>query len=276
MQKTALEEARSASLKIDRQERLLMLEYVTGRSLPTLIARKEPLDPDQSSRLSDLIEQREKGVPLQLLLGTAAFLDFDLEVTQGVFIPRPETEQLVERTLDELNEDPGLILELGTGMGAIAIALAQKFPEARLIATDISPIALRLAERNAERMKIRERIRFVMGNLFGFEGALELEGKLDLLISNPPYIPTGLLAKLPPEVRNFDPLISLDGGPDGFRIVKRILDETERFLAPKGLAALEIDPLLSELLERYAETSPLQFKKGVDSYGNLRFLFVRR
>jgi len=274
MQKTALEEARSASLKIDWHERLLLLEYVAGRSLPTLITRKEPLDPDQSSRLSDLIEQREKGVPIQLLLGTAAFLDFEVEVRPEVFIPRPETEQLVERTLDELNEAPKVILELGTGTGAIAIALAQRFPGARLIATDLAPVALRLAERNAERMK--EHIQFVMGNLFGFEGASRLEGKLDLLISNPPYIPTGLLAKLPPEVRNFDPLISLDGGSDGFRIVKRILDETERFLAPKGLAALEIDPLLSEPLKRYAETSPLQFKRGVDSYGNLRFLFVRR
>ena len=274
MQKTALEEVRSASAKISWQERLLLFEYVAARSLPTLIARKEPLDPDQSSRLSNLIEQREKGVPLQLLLGTAAFLDFEVEVRPGVFIPRPETEQLVERTLAELNEAPKVILELGTGTGAIAIALAQRFPEARLIATDISPVALRLAECNAERMK--EHIQFVMGNLFGFEGASRLEGKLDLLISNPPYIPTGLLAKLPPEVRNFDPFISLDGGSDGFRIVKRILDETERFLAPKGLAALEIDPLLSEPLECYAETSPLQFKTGVDSYGNLRFLFVRR
>ncbi len=274
MQKTALEEVRSASLKISWQERLLLLEYVAARSLPTLIARKEPLDPDQSSRLSDLIEQREKGVPLQLLLGTAAFLDFEVEVRPGVFIPRPETEQLVERTLAELNEAPKIILELGTGTGAIAIALTQRFPEARLIATDISPVALRLAERNAERMK--EHIQLVMGNLFGFEGASRLEGKLDLLISNPPYIPTGLLAKLSPEVCNFDPFISLDGGSDGFRIAKRILDETERFLAPKGLAALEIDPLLSEPLRRYAETSPLQFKTGVDSYGNLRFLFVRR
>ncbi|MBA7594322.1 Release factor glutamine methyltransferase [subsurface metagenome] len=77
-------------------------------------------------------------------------------------------------------------------------------------------------------------------------------------------------------MRNFDPLIALDGGSDGFRVVERILDKAERFLAPKGLAAIEIDPLLEEPLERYAETSPLQFKKGVDSYGNLRFLFVRR
>jgi release factor glutamine methyltransferase len=276
MKKTALEEARSASAKIPWQERLLLLEYVAARSLPTLIAEKESLDPDQSSRLFDLIEQRQKGVPIQLLLGTAAFLDFEVEIRPRVFIPRPETAQLVERTLTELNEAPKVILELGTGTGAIAIALARSFPQALLTATDLAPVALSLAERNAERMKVRERIRFVMGNLFGFEGALELEGKLGLLIANPPYVPTDLLAKLPPEVRNFDPPISLDGGPDGFRIVKRILDETERFLAPKGLLALEIDPLLSKPLGRYAETSSLRFKKGVDSYGNLRFLFVRR
>jgi len=274
MQKTAFEEARSASLKIDWQEKLLLLEYVTAKSLPDLVVDRASLTTEQKGQLIDLMKRREEGTPLEILVGTASFLDFELEVRPGVFIPRPETAQLVERTLAELNEGPGLIMELGTGTGAIAIALAQKFHEARLIATDISPIALRLAERNAERLK--EHIQFVMGNLFGFEGASKLEGKLDLLISNPPYVPTGLLAKLPPEVRNFDPPISLDGGPDGFRIVKRILDGAERFLAPKGLLALEIDPLLSKPLERYAETSPLQFKTGVDSYGNLRFLFVRR
>ncbi|MEA3312335.1 MAG: peptide chain release factor N(5)-glutamine methyltransferase [candidate division WOR-3 bacterium] len=276
MQKTAFEEARSASLKIDWQERLLLLEYVTAKSLPDLVVDRASLTTEQKEQLIDLMKRREEGTPLEILVGTAPFLDFELEVRPGVFIPRPETAQLVERTVAELNETPKVILELCTGTGAIAIALARRFHEASLIATDLAPVALRLAERNAERMKIRERIRFVIGNLFGFEGASKLEGKLDLLISNPPYIPTGLLAELAPEVRNFDPLISLDGGPDGFRVTERILDGAERFLSPKGLLALEIDPLLYKPLERYAETSPLQFKTGVDSYGNLRFLFVRR
>jgi len=274
MSKTAIEEARQASAKISWQERLLLLEHVAARSLPELVVDRASLTHEQKGQLIDLVKRREEGTPLEILVGTASFLDFELEVRPGVFIPRPETAELVERTVDELGKAPKVILELGTGTGAIAIALARSFPEARLIATDVSPIALRLAERNAERLK--EHIQFVRGNLFEFEGALKLEGRLDLLISNPPYIPTDLLAWLPGEVRNFDPLIALDGGSDGFRVVERILDKAERFLAPKGLAAIEIDPLLSEPLERYAETSPLQFKKGVDSYGNLRFLFVRR
>jgi len=274
MSKTAIEEARQASAKIPWQERLLLLEHVAARSLPELVVDRASLTHKQKGQLIDLVKRREEGTPLEILVGTASFLDFKLEVRPGVFIPRPETAELVERTVDELGKAPKVILELGTGTGAIAIALARSFPEARLIATDISPIALRLAERNAERLK--EHIQFVMGNLFEFEGALKLEGRLDLLISNPPYIPTDLLVWLPGEVRNFDPLIALDGGSDGFRVVERILDKAERFLAPKGLAAIEIDPLLEEPLERYAETSPLQFKKGVDSYGNLRFLFVRR
>lgn len=252
-----------------------MLEYVTAKSLPDLVVERTPLTPEQGKRFFELVRQREKTIPLQILLGTAAFLDFHLEVAQGVFIPRPETAQLVERTLAELNEVPKIILELGTGTGAIAIALARSFPQALLTATDLAPVALSLAERNAERMKVRERIRFVMGNLFEFEGALELEGKLGLLIANPPYIPTGLLAELPVEVRDFDPPMALDGGPDGFRVAERILDGAERFLAPEGLVALEIDPLLEEPLRRYAEASTLRFKKGVDNYGNLRFLFGR-
>lgn len=274
MSKTAIEEARQASAKISWQERLLLLEHVAARSLPELVVDRASLTTEQKGQLIDLVKRREEGTPLEILVGTASFLDFELEVRPGVFIPRPETAELVERTVDELGKAPKVILELGTGTGAIAIALARSFPEARLIATDISPIALRLAERNAERLK--EHIQFVMGNLFEFEGALKLEGRLDLLISNPPYIPTDLLAWLPGEVRNFDPLIALDGGSDGFRVVERILDEASRFLSPKGLAAIEIDPLLSKPLERYAETSPLQFKKVVDNYGNLRFLFVRR
>jgi release factor glutamine methyltransferase len=229
----------------------------------------------QEELFLELLGRRKAGIPLAALIGSVDFLNLRLKVKPWVFIPRPETEQLVQRTLDELEGTPNVILELGTGTGAIAIALALKFPQAKIIATDLSPIALGLARENAETLGALQHINFLKANLFDFKGSGELEGKVDLLISNPPYIPTERLALLPEEVRSFDPPLSLNGGPDGFRVVERILDGTSRFLAPRGLAAIEIDPLLEEPLKRYAKTSPLHFRTGVDTYGNLRFLFVR-
>ena len=275
MSKTAIDAARSAYPSLSWQEKLFLLEHVTGKPVPELAANQTPLTSTQEELFLELLGYRKAGIPLAALIGSIDFLDFRLKVMPWVFIPRPETEQLVLRTIEELDGIPNVILELGTGTGAIAIALARRFPQTRIIATDLSPIALELAGENAETLGASGRIGFLKANLFDFKAAEELEGKVDLLISNPPYIPTDRLALLPAEVGKFDPPLSLNGGPDGFRVVERILDGTSRFLAPKGLAAIEIDPVLKEPLKRYARTSSLVFKTGVDTYGNLRFLFVR-
>ncbi len=275
MSKPAIEAARTSHTGVPWQERLFLLKHVTGSPVAELILNKTLLSLQQEKEFLHLLKQRETGAPLAVLVGSVEFLDFKLLLTPWVFIPRPETEQLLTRTLEELDRQPEVILELGTGTGALAIALAKEFPGAAIIATDLSPIALRLAKHNAENLGVSDRIRFIKANLFEFEEARDLKNNVDLLISNPPYIPTDNIPSLPPEVNDFDPPLALNGGPDGFRVVDRILNKTKGFLASGGLAAIEIDPALAEPLDAYAATSLLHFMKGVDNYGNLRFLFVR-
>lgn len=276
MSKLAIEAARTSHPELPFRERLFLLEHVTGRSVPELIAGKISIEAKKEEEFLYLLKQRKQGAPIAALTGWVNFCNMKLKVAPWVFIPRPETEQLVTRTLEELLAPPRVIVELGTGTGAIAIALARAFPHARIVATELSPMALNLAKINATKQKMDRRIEFVRGNLFKFPEACMLAGKIDLLISNPPYIPTELLTTLPVEVRNFDPPLALNGGPDGFRVTARILDQVSKYLSAKGLTAIEIDPLVSEPLKDYTRSSPLIFSTGVDSFGNLRFLFVRK
>ncbi|MBN2378890.1 peptide chain release factor N(5)-glutamine methyltransferase [candidate division WOR-3 bacterium] len=261
---------------IDLDDRLFILEYLTGRSVADLIVDQTRLSLREIKKYNDLLELRRSGTPLQLIFGTSWFIDFEVSVSPGVFIPRPETEQLVEQTLEKTSAKPKIILEIGAGTGAVSIALARAFPEARVYSTDLSPAAVDLARKNAASLGIKDRIRFINADLFDFSDSKQLECRVDLLISNPPYLPTSRLNTLPPEVRNFDPVLALDGGEDGFLVLKALLDNTERFLSTNGFAAFEIDPVLKKPLKNYTRSSNLDFEYGVDNYRNLRFLFVRR
>lgn len=275
MSKQAIEAARTASGNVPWRERLLLLECALHKPIPQILLERTVLDDEALARFDELLSVRQKGIPIQLLLGNACFLDFQLEVEPGVFIPRPETAQLVEWTTDKLPREPKVIVELGIGTGAISIALARIFTDASIVAVDINPQALSLAKRNAKRLRVASRIKFVLGDLFDFHEAEKYDRHVDLIISNPPYIPTGLLDTLPSEVVDFDPIIALDGGPDGFAVIERILDNSLRYLSAEGVIALEIDPLLEEPLKNYMADSACSCLTGVDSFKNLRFLLVR-
>lgn len=275
MSSQAIKQARRICSEIPWRERVALLEHLAGEKIADIIRDRTLLSGHQSRCFEELLEQRRKGVPLQLITGTAMFMDFAVKIEPGVFIPRPETEELCQHIFAELAREPETILELGTGSGIIAIALARRYPGARITATDLSPAALSLATRNARDLGVEKRINFKQGDLFNFQGADELRGSVDLLLSNPPYVPTSHIEGLQPEVKDYDPALALDGGEDGFRMVRRILDDAPSYLAPEGLAALEIDPTLDAPLEEYRSKSDLWMKTGVDFAGNLRFLFVR-
>ncbi len=275
MSKLAIDTARSIKTPLGWTERRIILEHVTGSNLPQLLMKKTTLTPEQNQLFKTLVKKCESRIPIALVLGTTPFLDFNLKVSPWVFLPRPETEQLVESIFEKTCESPKIIMELGTGTGAISIALARKFQLAKIFAIDLSPLALRLAKKNALSLGVANRIHFIKANLFSFPQATALNSKVDLLISNPPYIPTNRLAKLPPQVRLFDPPLALDGGHDGFRILEKILDSLPYFLSEKGIAAFEIDPVLEKPLTEYQKTSKMLFETKLDSYKNLRFLFVR-
>lgn len=198
------------------------------------------LNAKQENSFRHLIEQRARRVPLAYLLGNQPFLGLDIEVGEGALIPRPETEELVDeashlfkpRAQEALN-----ILEIGTGTGCIAVALASLFPRAAVYATDISESALTLARRNADKHHRTRQIRFLAEDLFKPDA--KRAGWADLIISNPPYIPTAELDRLEPEVRR-EPRLALDGGPDGLKHLKAIIADAPAMLKPGGWLALEI------------------------------------
>ncbi|MDE2238051.1 MAG: peptide chain release factor N(5)-glutamine methyltransferase, partial [Elusimicrobia bacterium] len=172
-------------------------------------------------------------------LGNQPFMGLEIKVSPAALIPRPETEGLVCEALELLKpraEEPLTLLELGTGTGCIAIALARALPQATIYATDVSQAALRLAEQNALAHHVARRIRFVQEDLFGASGP---RGWADLAISNPPYIPTAELARLEPELL-CEPRLALDGGKDGLAAIRAIVAAAPGVLKPGGWLALEI------------------------------------
>lgn len=275
MSKPAIEFSRNLATNISWQERLFLLEHLTGKPIPSIVSERTTLTSSQESLFVEMIKEREKGKPFDLIVGRKRFLDFDVEVEPGVFIPRPETEELLENVFAKISDEPELAVDLCTGTGVIAIALAKRFPNARILATDLSPAALSLAGRNALSNGVADRITFKKADLLGSEDAQNLEKKINLLVSNPPYVPTSVIDTLEKEVKLYDPLLALDGGPDGSNVVKRILDLLPRFLSPGGLAAIEIDPCLEKPLERYEKEYSLVLNREVDISGNLRFLYAR-
>ena len=214
----------------------------------------EPLTPDVRDRYRDLIARRENRMPVAYLTGVKEFWSLPLRVTPAVMIPRPETEILVEAALTHLrrmlrlhgtgrrrSSRSLLVADVGTGSGAIAIALARELPEIQCYATDISWEACEVAQENARAHGVAARITFLEGDLLQPLFARCLQGRLDLLISNPPYIPTSLLKLLSPEVQH-EPRLALDGGPDGLAYHRRIIAEAPDLLRPGGSLLLEIDP----------------------------------
>jgi len=218
------------------------------------------------------LEKRQTGIPLQYLLGTQPFLDVELAVDDRVLIPRFETEDLVTRIFSKV-PNPDVIIDIGTGSGAIAIVLARHYARATVIATDISQPALAVARTNIIRYGLQNRIRLHRADLFNFPGSEDFRTRVDLVVSNPPYVRTGDIKRLMAEVRNYEPRIALDGGPDGLAVIRPLLERAPDFLKPDGLVALEIDPGLVPAIMPLTRAAPV-FEPDVS--GLDRYLFVRR
>lgn len=223
-----------------RREAGSLLIHVLARERAYLIAHSdEHLTTDALTRFRDAAERRAAGEPLQYITGHQEFFGLDFEVTPDVLIPRPETELLVEAALELLKDkSEPLICDVGTGSGCIPIAITHTRRDTRAVAIDISPRALQVAARNAERHNIRNRLRLVASDCFA--ALEESAARFQMILSNPPYVAEDSLAGLQREVREHEPRIALTPGQDGLRIIKRLLEDAPRFLLPAGYLLMEI------------------------------------
>ena len=182
-----------------------------------------------------VVARRTRREPISYITGTREFWGLDFEVTPDVLIPRHETELVVEEALERLEKDSHpLIVDVGTGSGCLAVVLAREVPGARVIATDLSAGALRVARRNAVRHGVADRVTFVETSfMHGIEEAA------DLIVSNPPYVPTVSAPGLTPEVRDYEPSVALFGGEDGLEGLRRVLGESVARLVPGGWLIME-------------------------------------
>jgi release factor glutamine methyltransferase len=234
----------------DRDAELLLL-HVLGLDRAAFHAHPErPVAAVAEARYRDLVERRARREPLQYLTGVQEFWSLPFRVTPAVLIPRPETEGILEAVVAlPLPQGSGRprLLDLGTGSGCLAIAVAHSFPDARVVATDVSAEALEVARDNARTLGVADRIRFVQGDL---GDALAAEStapavpvkpwRFDVILSNPPYIAAADLEELAPEVRDHEPRVALTPGPDALAVHRRILELAADLLAPGGWLLVEI------------------------------------
>ena len=195
----------------------------------------KPLEPAEVAAYREAVRRRARREPVAYITGEREFWSLGLRVDRRVLIPRPETEVLVERCLPRMGA-AGVLLDLGTGSGAVALALLSERPGWRAVGVDASAGALEVARENARRLGLGERAEFLEGDLYE-----PVAGRrFDLIVSNPPYVPSAELDRLEPEVCRYEPRRALDGGPDGLSVIRRIVAGAAEHLADGGLLALEI------------------------------------
>lgn len=228
---------RKGGVERARFEAEILLAYSLGLGrLDLYLNPDRVLSEEEQALFRELLKKRREGVPLQYLTGEVQFMDCSLKVTNDVLIPRFETEELIERIVDDVDKEGELsILDLGTGSGAIAIALAKLLEDARVKAVDISAAALKVAQENAERNGVIDRIEFAYSDWFE-----NVAGRFDLIVSNPPYINPEELNSLPKEVKDHEPPIAWNGGEEGVEELKKIIVEAPLHLKGGGRLYLEI------------------------------------
>lgn len=258
----------------------------------------KPLTMEERDVLRVAVSRRGAGEPLQYITGEVGFRYITVEVEPGVLIPRPETEVLVSEALAELNlprvadrvessddgtdciVEPDLpaidVLDMCTGTGCIACSIAHEYPAAHVLATDIAPEALALAQKNANLLGLDERIEVIESDLFDAISASS-QDRFDLIVSNPPYIPTAILAGLDREVVDFEPTLALDGGEDGLDLFRRMITPALQCLKPGGVLAVELhEDCLDQACQLVCEAGFDQARIVKDLAGRDRILIAHR
>jgi release factor glutamine methyltransferase len=249
-----------------------LMMFTLGCDRAYLYAHPErELLPDEHSRFAEYIDERSTGKPAQYITGHQEFWGLDLVVSPAVLIPRPETEHVVETVLEIAKQSDAAtyvheslkIVDVGTGSGCIAIALASELPGAQLFATDVSPDALEMARANAARLAFADRIDFRSGDLL----APFASQKFDVIVCNPPYVSEAEPEKTQREVREFEPKLAVFGGPTGLEIYRRLIPQAHERLLREGWLVMEIGFSIEEpvrqLLEDWSEVRTVNDLQGI-------------
>jgi len=265
---------RHAGIESHRLDAEVLLRHVLNVEKEQLYVNGDaPISAGQEAEFRGLLVRRSRREPVAYITGHKEFWSLDFFVTPAVLIPRPETELLVEVALQYVGQLASgsrlKVLDVGAGSGAISVCLAKEHAATQIVAVDISSVALDVASVNARRHGVADRIRFLAGNLFA--PVKPLPETFDLIVSNPPYIRTGELSMLAPEIREWEPTVALDGGADGLDTYRRIIEEGHSYLTTGGSIVLEIGanmaPDVAELFSRsgcYRPASVYQDYAGKD------------
>lgn len=273
--------AKMTKIDLPTLERQVLLAHVTGKSRAWVLAHPEtPLTPEQQAAFEFAARQFQAGVPLPYLLGHWEFFGLDFEVSPDVLIPRPETELLIEAALAWARTHPPLdavyrIIDIGTGSGIIPVSLAVHLPAAHFLATDISPSALMVARRNAQKHGVAERIRFQQADLLETIEHAKTR-PFDILTANLPYIPTETLRAL--EIYGREPTLALDGGADGLQLIRRLLAQIAERRFPVRLILLEIEyrqgAAVAALARQHFPAAEIQIKKDLAGRDRLAIILL--
>jgi len=259
---------------------ILLAHAISAKRIDLYLRYDQPLNSDELSHFKTLIKRRINREPVAYIVGRKEFWSMDLEVNRNVLIPRPETECLVERALESLAADsnPGCksILELGTGSGAVVVALASENSRHSYMGTDISSDAVRVARQNSMRHGLGAKIRFMVADWFAPFDAKS--GLFDLIVSNPPYIRSGDLKRLQPEIHVYEPVAALNGAKDGLRYLRHIIQCAYLYLKPAGALLLEMghdqkEPL-KQIIDACGQYEDAKFYK--DYSGHDRIVSMRK
>ncbi len=259
----------------------LLLSHVSGLKRIELYTQfNKPVAAEQLAILRDLVKRAGQDEPVAYLTGKTEFYSLELNITRDCMIPRPETELLVQRAIEFLRTRFGgqVVCDLCTGSGCIAVAIAKNFPDARIIATDISDAALAVADVNIEKYKLKERITLLCGDLFEpLVRPLDVD-KFDLIVCNPPYVSSAEYENLDKNVKDYEPRLALHAGQDGLDIYRRLVEKIDQFLKPNAALMLEIGyaqgPAVQSLLEQTGAFADIKIEK--DFHNNDRTVTARK
>jgi release factor glutamine methyltransferase len=275
-----LKEKGAESPRLDAE---VLLAHVRGcKRIELYTAFEQPASEELRAKFRELIKQRAAGKPVAYLVGHREFFSLPFIVTPDVLIPRPETELLVVRAIDiakpqprvndppvreQSDADPEIpvpkptpappkpitIADVGTGSGIVAVTLAKHLPAAKVTMIDVSPAALKVAQANADRTKVSDRIEAIESDLFA---AVPADRKFDLIVSNPPYITSDEMKQLAVDVRRYEPTLALDGGPEGTTVIERLIPQAAERLRSGGWLLMEISPTIVGRVEQLLEADP--------------------